>query len=309
VRGFGDPLGSAVNIVLPKIDIPIAYAWCETWLPDGMKVRKWSGPLRRVDRYSSETATASLEYGSSQLAEGYHREDRPAPTAPGPAKVPASQPSPPTELETTAAKPPEANAPAVEPAYVNARLGLNYWRAGKDLYERNDFEQARESLEKAIELAPDTPEAANAKRLLANIDLAGGKLKLESKAQKAAGAQVKGEQRKELATIEQQQQVYIEQGRKAAVEGKLAEARSQLEAAEALSGKALRMGGQKAEQSAQMTEAREVLEQVRGRQRSQAGSLLAKSDRLASEGRYGDALNKAREAAKLGDDDTDRLAI
>ena len=73
------PLGPAgrAALHLPRINIPIAYAWCEAWLPTEMEPRRWTGPMRRVERYSSETATASLEYGSATLAEGYEEAKRP----------------------------------------------------------------------------------------------------------------------------------------------------------------------------------------------------------------------------------------
>ena len=56
---------------LPQVDVPIAYAWCEAYLPPGLNVEKWSGPLKPVEKYSSETAVAELGYGRGEAAEGY----------------------------------------------------------------------------------------------------------------------------------------------------------------------------------------------------------------------------------------------
>ncbi|HUU59080.1 MAG TPA: hypothetical protein VMZ50_06020, partial [Phycisphaerae bacterium] len=68
--------GDRAAVPLPRVDLPIAYAWVEAYLPDGMKAARWSGPMRHVDRYASETATESLTYGRSQLAEGYAADQR-----------------------------------------------------------------------------------------------------------------------------------------------------------------------------------------------------------------------------------------
>ena len=80
-------------IDLPRIDVPIAYAWCEAYLPETMAVTRWAGPLKRVDRYSSETATASMAYGRSELAEGYKRADRFTPHTPAPIQPPTTRPA------------------------------------------------------------------------------------------------------------------------------------------------------------------------------------------------------------------------
>ena len=62
-----DPLkarGSGA-VALPRIDIPIAYAWCQAHMPDGMHRVKFSGVMRPVEQYSSQTAQASMTYGSA----------------------------------------------------------------------------------------------------------------------------------------------------------------------------------------------------------------------------------------------------
>ena len=65
------------RLPLPRINMPIAYAWCEAYLPREMETASWTGPLGRVQQFSSETATASLDYGRGELAEGYSEAQRP----------------------------------------------------------------------------------------------------------------------------------------------------------------------------------------------------------------------------------------
>ena len=66
-------------MALPRIDVPIAYAWCETRVPADMKVGRWGGALRHVERFSSETAVAQMAYGRAELAKGYDATARPLP--------------------------------------------------------------------------------------------------------------------------------------------------------------------------------------------------------------------------------------
>lgn len=156
------------ELPLPKIDLPIAYAWAEAYVPRAMGVHRWSGPLRRVDRFSSETATASLEYGSSRLAEGYTRRIKPV-SEEEPPPGPKPRPVQPKPTVTAERRPPTPEKPTAKPgvdtlnmtfaksisltpsvmmksAYASARLAKNYYRAGKDFYEDNDFGNARTNL-------------------------------------------------------------------------------------------------------------------------------------------------------------------
>ena len=56
------------RLTLPRTDLPVAYARCALMLPEGMTTRAWSGPLRRTDAWSSETAELEFEYGRGHLA-------------------------------------------------------------------------------------------------------------------------------------------------------------------------------------------------------------------------------------------------
>lgn len=60
---------SQLAVPLPRIDLPIAYAWGEAYLPSNLDLRKWSGPMRPVEQFSSQIAKASLDYGYGELAE------------------------------------------------------------------------------------------------------------------------------------------------------------------------------------------------------------------------------------------------
>ena len=75
-RGAALARRGLADVPLPTIDLPIAYGWCDLFIPPGMDVRQWSGPMRSVERLSSETAIASLSYGAGELAEGYREEKR-----------------------------------------------------------------------------------------------------------------------------------------------------------------------------------------------------------------------------------------
>ncbi|MCY2931250.1 MAG: hypothetical protein NTV86_17530 [Planctomycetota bacterium] len=64
------------RLPLPTLDIPVAYAWGEAYLPEGLTVRRWAGPMQQVAQFSSETAVASIGYGAGELAAGYKAEGR-----------------------------------------------------------------------------------------------------------------------------------------------------------------------------------------------------------------------------------------
>ena len=115
-----------IELPLPRVDIPIAYAWCQTYVPEGMKVRQWSGPLRSVEKYSSETATAYLGYGRGELAEGYDEKDRlKMATAPPPARQPrpeATKPSTKPAKPKPTRRPPKPSLPTPSKAATVTRL-------------------------------------------------------------------------------------------------------------------------------------------------------------------------------------------
>jgi len=203
---------------LPRIDLPIAYAWCEAYVPDGITVRKVTGPLRRVDRYSSETATAHLGYGR-----GYS----------------AGEPA-----ETTSAAPVLATPPV-----SSLSLGRNYYRAGEDLYAAGKYNEAAEALRRVKEFAPQTSEAANAARLLSNIDVAQGRLEARGRASKAAAAQVKRAVKRQNEPLEAAKQRLAERGLQAAREGRRDQAEALLAGARVMDKKLAARGGEDAPES------------------------------------------------------------
>ncbi len=236
------------QIPLARIDLPVAYSWCELYVPEGMDVDEWSGPMRRVKTYSSETATAHMSYGRAELADGYKLENRNLPST-----VAIAQPAPKgtLSLPSPVMQPKPHKPPSAKPfadVYIGGRfrsvsslsaskaavLGQNYFRAGKDFYELGDYANAESSLNKVVELAPQTPEAQNAKRLLANIKLARGQAKLHSRSQRAAGAQVRRKQKGSSRKLYERQSEYISKGAQAAAEGRYEEARVQLQAAKSV---------------------------------------------------------------------------
>jgi len=287
--------GGTARLPLPKIDIPIAYAWCETWVPETMDVLKWSGPLRRVDRFSSETATASLEYGSSRLAEGYRRRIGEIPERP-----PAVPTTPRTPLvPEVSAQPEPMRKPEDEDAYARARLAKNYYRAGKDFYESDDFDSASANLRKVVELLPGSVEAENARRLLSNIQLVKGELELKSKEQKAAGVQVLSTLKQQREQVASQQELLVSAGFKALREGQKSLAFQKLAAAEQLSKSVLSRGESARELSARMGKARETLQEIGEEQEEQAQTLNEEVKKLAAAGRYEDAIRKSEEILKV----------
>ena len=282
---------------LPRIDVPVAYAWCEAYLPETMTVSRWRGPMKRVARYSSETAIASMSYGRSELAEGYKREDRFKPvTAPPATTQPTTRPAVP---ETPEIKPPKG--PAGKAVVLGSlSLGRNYYRTGRDRYERKDLAGAQRALEQAMRLAPKSPEADNAKRLLANIKLARGKLKLMTRGQKASGSQVLlGIQEGNRLLLGGQKQI-LERGFIAIRKGDRKEALTQFQAAEALSKLLIGQGEKKSEQDAVLRKARITIAGAQLEQKSQTEHSLKQIKALRDKGKFAEALKLAK---RLRDED------
>ena len=326
---------------LPRIDLPIAYAWCEAYVPDDMHVSKWRGPLRRVEQYSSETATATLGYGRGLAAEGYKPMEKPvtADKPPPPEKKPKPEEEPPKPTTPSEkrlgsvvtrwfgkgkdtskpAKPvgaptaPAAKSPVPQPAEPtpeppvsltspgdsSLRLARNYWRAGKDFYEQNDYDNAVVNLENAIKLNPKSNEADNASRLLSNIRMAQGQLKLRSRAEKIAGAQVGKAQATARFEQEEQQRVLIEQGLQLSRLGRHDDAKAKLEAATSLSGVLLRQGATAQDQEARLRTVREELGKLQERETTEARELLHKVAALKGKGDYQAALETAQKLRKF----------
>ena len=281
-----DPLGrrGEAAIPLPRIDLPIAYAWCEAHVPARMRIASWAGPLRRVDRFATETAVATLGYGRGIAAEGY-----------GPRLRPTAEPK--TGPLLPATPPPALDGDA------HRRLARNYYRAGKEHYERGDLEKAEEYLGQVLRVvsADDAPEIGNAPRLLANIRLARGKLALKSRAERAAGAEVESDVEIGNIPIARQQRKLVREGLEAAREGRHAEARAQLEAAETLSGKLIERGANRQEQDATLRDARKKLFDLRELTDAEIAGLRKQVRELHAQGRYQEALDAARGLLAYGD--------
>jgi len=335
-----------LDIPLPRVDIPIAYAWCQAYVPEGMKVRRWSGPLANVARYSSETAVAHLGYGRGELAEGYRQADRlravtapppppkpepearpkpkpkpkarrPEPKKPRPKKAkkaPPMRPDAPGPLTssrlvggaTPATRPAAQPAPAPQPArpgqppprptgQTAALLARNYYRSGREFYAANDYTNAAVALKKVVELAPKSPEATNASRLLGNIDLARGRLALRTRGEQAAAAKVRQEQQEALQPAQERQRQMLAAARRAVREGRYGQARAQLRVAESLArkypGEAF-PGGQAA--PAEAPELSDVRRQLERAERARAARLREQYKRF----RDGKDFNKAMQTAR-----------
>ncbi len=322
------------NIQLPRVDLPIAYAWCETYLPDGMEANAWSGPLRKVTQYANETAVAQLGYGRGEATEGYapmaRAGDGPPPMPPeGTGEVEGDEnlPIPMPELaEEPGGKKPSAEEEKLKPSKlrspslqgvggtVNAvsgsgtfasakgKLGANYYRAGKELYDKGDLTRAADSLTNAVRLSPDGTTVANAKRLLSNIEVVQGKADLKSRGEKAAGAQVRQQIIVTNTAELGRQEALVEKGLALAREGKATEAQQQFAAAEQMSKKLILRGVDAREQQARLRSARKSLAKHEQRQHEQAKVINERFRALKDSGRYTEALQEGRKLRALNDE-------
>ena len=311
-RGQALSRSGQASVPLPRIDLPIAYGWCEFYVPDGMRVRRWSGPMRRVEQYSSETAVATLSYGRGELAEGYEERDRPMVGA-RPERAPARPGAP----EPVAAAVPPATRPSVRQTarwqvYAGgtkltssglALLGRNYFRAGRDYYERGNYAEALRALQNAVELSPKGPEAANARRLISNIRMVQGKLAMKSREEKAVGRQVQKELSALNVELEQQQRTAIEKGLQAVRAGRLGEAKAQFTAAESLGQQLVARGADEKRQTAVLRGALEQLDRLRTLERAQVEELRERYKSLKGAKKYEEALQIGKTLQEFGERD------
>ena len=274
---------TAATLPLPRVDLPIAYAWAELYAPDGMAVRKWSGPMRSVEQYSSETAIAHLGYGRGELAEGYEPRHRDLPVL---NKVPIIE----------AAKPTTAPAGRItlHGGDASAILGRNYFRAGAEFYQRSDYNNARESLQKVLELSPKSTEAANAKRLLANIKLLRGELALDTRAQRAAGRTVRHELHEANVELLRRQRQYVTAGEALARAGKDEEARTQLQAAEATTRQLAARGVKVGRTSNALIRLQMQMQATDAREQVRTQRLRERVEKLKAGGQYERALEESK---------------
>jgi len=314
-----------VTIPLPRVDMPIAYAWSEVYLPDGMKIVRASGPMRRVEQYSSETAVAKIGYGKSEAAEGYVRKDRFAVggqaggAAPAVAQGPPPQARPASVPETKPVAAPTLPSPAANgkggssfflgggQSVSSEQLGRNYWRSGKDYYEKGDFENARLALENVRKLAPKSVEAENADRLLSNIKLTKGELKLKTRSEKAAGQAVRSDIAAANKELLSRQQDLLERGKQAQLEGRKKEALQQYQAAQSLSYELLKRGEDVSEQRAVLGDVQTQLDVAQKQQQDESKRLVEQAKKLEESGKYSDALKLAKKAQELAPEEGEKL--
>jgi hypothetical protein len=268
-----------LRLELPRIDIPIAYAWCETFVPEAMDVEEWGGALTPVERFSREIATVRLAYGRAEAAPG----------SPG--------------------APMASSTRGRSSVSLGYELGRNYWFAGKDQYERGDLVGARASLERVRELAPGSSEADRASKLLSNVQLARGEMELESQAQRVAGGEVLQKlQLGRQSTLARQQQ-RLSKGFRAAREGRNQEAAEAFQAAEALSDELVRRGAGDKEQQGAMRTARRELAAVRRRLEEETERLGEEIVELKRRRKYSEALGKARRLVEINKGASARTAV
>jgi tetratricopeptide (TPR) repeat protein len=351
------PGKGAAEIPLPAIDLPIAYAWSEVYLPEEMELTGLSGPMKEVAYFSNQTAKASLDYGWGELAEGYKESSRPvAPreefgglvTGKGyvhgeqrPAGKPGffgfldnmktdayrfSDPTPVTAYSASRAplKPlPGLSAPAggtesthtwaaskgakfthdgeIDSAAILAR---NAYRAGKDYYEKGDYENAAKALQQAHKLAPGSVEAGNSERMIANINMLTGKMAVTDRAQKLEAIEVQKEARESHRPQEQQEEALVQGALEDARQGNVALAKQKIEAAGTISStdRFTSLGGHPSKFiSKEGKDITEVYDQIQKQSHEQAQQLKADVAKLKQSGDYDKALQAAGKAAQLED--------
>ena len=268
---------------LPQIDVPIAYAWCEAYLPEGAGKLEFAGVMQPVEEYSSKTAVATLGYGQAIAL----KPPKPRPLTPAPAKL---KPGPPVKRAPTSYG---------SIRYDKTMLGRNYWRAGQEFYKQGKYDEAQKALKNVIQLFPRSSEAANAMRLSSNIDLLRGKLQLRGRAEKAAAAKV--QQDFAIANISglYRQHRLLEEGLRATQKGRKGEAQRKFKAAEAMSKELISRGASMTEQTARLRDVREHLRQSRESVRAGAVTALGQLKKLREAGDIDKASKLARELAQI----------
>jgi autotransporter-associated beta strand protein len=292
------------RLPLPQTDLPVAYARCALMVPDGMNVRQWTGPLREVPKWSTETAQREFEYGTGHAAakpkvEVIKREGPDVLKAMG---LVAAQ----NELGKFSGYDAKYNAvqmddrerekmaqqEALDDLQAQQRTiqGKNYYRAGVDFYNRGDYNKAKALLGQVVQIAPDTVEADNALKYLGNVDIALGKggkgggdrttqatTKAIQMAQNVGNVDLLGEQQDMLRQAEQAEKA-----------GDVSKAAAAYKVATGLSGKLQARGESTQEQDAIVRRAQEFLKQNEAKQvqdlfKGNANFALGKSVTLTKE--------------------------
>ena len=311
-------------VALPRIDVPIAYAWCQANMPGGMSRASFSGVMSPVEQYSSQTALASMTYGSATAVDPKMKrlgrpetEKEPPPDKGGGGgggffgwgffggSKSASAENRMLGLGTTVTVP-EGGTILIggQIGSSSGSLYRNYWRAGQESYKQGKYDEADKALSKVIDMAPDSPDAPNAKRLLANIKLLKGKLKVKSRSEKAAAVAVK-QQFSAANTIQLEQQGQLIEGGQIAIrKGDTKRAQQMFQAAEALGKKLVAKGENVVEQRARLREVRQQLDVAQKTSSDYLGSGLKQVKELRKSGRIAEAGALAEKLAK----DVDELS-
>ena len=191
--------------------------------------------------------------------------------------------------------------------YGAQSLAKNYWRAGKDHYDRGEYEKASEAFANVKKLAPKSVEARNAARLQSNIDLLAGKLLLKERSQKVAGAKVRSKTAADNRRLTEKQQEYLEKSAQAAQEGRYEEATRQYKAAESLRDELVSRGEDAGRQSAVLAKGKSKVAVAEEQLRARSGELRERYETSLAEGKYEAAQKQLGELRKLREDDKEEL--
>ncbi|MDP6637472.1 MAG: hypothetical protein QGG42_21445 [Phycisphaerae bacterium] len=303
-------------IALPQIDIPIAYAWCQANMPDGMSRVKFSGVMQPVEQYSSETALASMTYGSATALDperkriGLPQTEKKPPPKKGDgggggvlswllgSKDAVPEDRPPAVTTSVTAPSGGTILAGGQISSSSGSLARNYWRAGKDLYDKGKYAEADKALNKVIEMSRNSPDASNAKRLLSNIKLLQGKLKVQSRAEKAAAVTVKQQFTADNVDELQRQSELVEEGIHAVRRKDTKRAQALFQAAEALGKKLVAKGENVVEQEARLRIAKQQLGIAQKTASENLGRGLKQIKELRKSGRIDEAGALAEKLAK-----------
>jgi len=276
----------AFRLLLPRADLPIAYARCAVMLPKGMRLDEWRGVLREVETWSSETAELEFEYGRGHLAPA-PAEEPPKPKGPGLLEAIGGL----FMMGARAPVPERPDTAALERKrqweYQTLTLQVkNNYRAAVDYYHQGNYEKARELFQQTIRIAPDSTEGYNAKKYLENVDIALGDrdegARVDRGSRAAAKAVQRAQQMSNVAMLERQQEL-LGHGRAAAREGDEKQAEAAYEVAVQLGTELQKRGEEEREQHATLREAQKYLRDARersGKKAEEVGKLRGRLEQL-----------------------------
>ncbi|MGB2796261.1 MAG: hypothetical protein WBD44_03235, partial [Phycisphaerae bacterium] len=270
---------------LPRTDLSIAYARCALMLPEGMKVKEWGGPLRKVPSWSSETAEMEFEYGRGYLAPPEAKEP-PKPKGPGILEaigglfVMADQ----TKYNAVLLRNREESRRQMklEEQVLQAK---NRYRAAVRAYETGDNPRARDLFEQVTTIAPESTEGYNAKKYLENVKIAMGEAEEGGKGDRGARAATKAVQRAQQmanVTMLERQQELLAQGQQAAQAGDVKRAEAAFQVATEMSKELQSRGEESREQHATVREAERFLTESKAQRGKQEAEVEALQHRLES---------------------------